>query len=101
MKGYNYGLRSGPLRAWLLQNPLLGGYSAAMANLPKRRLSIAVAATFKAAAFDAEGNYPGNPSDKLWRLIGKYLAPKNPPPIKVTGPVGQLELGEALGSRSS
>ena len=82
VKGYNYGLgvvRSG---AWLLQNPLLGGYSAAMANLPKRRLSIAVAATFKAAAFDAEGNYPGNPSDKLWRLIGKYLAPKNPPPIK-------------------
>lgn len=82
VRGYNYGLgvvRSG---AWLLQNPLLGGYSGAMANLPKRRLSIAVVATFKASAFDAEGSYPGNPSDDLWRLIGKYLAPGNAPPIK-------------------
>ena len=60
----------------------MGGETSTKDNLPKRRLSIAVAATFKAAAFDAEGNYPGNPSDKLWRLIGKYLAPKNPPPIK-------------------
>ena len=82
VRGYNYGLgvvRSG---SWLLQNPLLGGYSAAMANLPKRRLSIAVAATFRESAFDDQGNYPGNPSDQLWRMIGAYLAPKDPPPIK-------------------
>ncbi len=82
VRGYNYGLgivRSGK---WLLQNPLLGGYSAAMANLPKGDISIAVASTFRAGAFDAEGNYPGNPSDKLWRLIGAYVAPQSPPPIK-------------------
>lgn len=82
VRGYNYGLgvvRSG---SWLLQNPLLGGYSAAMANLPKQRLSIAVAATFRESAFDDQGNYPGNPSDQLWRMIGAYLAPKDPPPIK-------------------
>lgn len=82
VRGYNYGLgviRSG---SWLLQNPLLGGYSAAMANLPKRNLSIAVAATFRRSAFDDQGDYPGNPSDQLWRLIGAYMAPKDQPPIK-------------------
>lgn len=82
VRGYNYGLgvvRSG---SWLLQNPLLGGYSAATANLPKRKLSIAVASTFRSSAFDDQGNYPGNPSDQLWRLIGAYMAPNDPPPIK-------------------
>lgn len=82
VRGYNYGLgivRSGD---WLMQNPLLGGYSAAMANLPKKDLSIAVAATFRAGAFNAAGDYPGNPSDTLWRLIGAYLAPNDAPPIR-------------------
>ncbi|MFN8126320.1 MAG: serine hydrolase domain-containing protein [Candidatus Nanopelagicales bacterium] len=82
VRGYNYGIgivRSG---RWLLQNPLLGGYSAAMATLPQRRISIAVVATFREGAFDADGNYPGNPSDAMWRLIGTYLAPNQAPPIK-------------------
>lgn len=82
VRGYNYGIgivRSG---AWLLQNPLLGGYSAAMATLPSRQISIAVVSTFREEAFDADGNYPGNPSDKMWRLIGATLAPQQAPPIK-------------------
>jgi hypothetical protein len=50
-------VRSG---SWLLQNPLLGGYSAT-------------------EAFDSQGNY-SNSSDKVFRSIGAYLAPDDPPP---------------------
>ena len=79
--GYNYGLgivRSG---AWMLQNPLLSGYAATMAYLPKNDVSIAVAVTFDEAAFDAEGAYP-NASDGIFREIGALMAPKDPPPVK-------------------
>lgn len=79
--GYNYGLgivRSGD---WLLQNPLLGGYAATMAYLPGKDVSIAVATTFKAAAFDADGGYP-NASDAIFRQIGARMAPKQAPPVK-------------------
>jgi CubicO group peptidase (beta-lactamase class C family) len=77
--GYNYGLgvvRSG---SWILQNPLLGGYSATEAYLPSQKISIAVATTFKPGAFDCQGNY-ANSSDTLFRLIGAAVAPKNAPP---------------------
>jgi CubicO group peptidase (beta-lactamase class C family) len=76
---YNYGLgvvRSG---SWLLQNPLLGGYSATEAYLPSRKIAIAVFATYTPEAFDSEGNYK-NSSDTLFRAIGTYLAPDDPPP---------------------
>lgn len=79
--GYNYGLgivRSG---AWMLQNPLLGGYAATMAYLPEKDVAIAVAVTFKQKAFDAEGSYP-NASDTIFREIGALMAPKDPPPVK-------------------
>jgi len=77
--GYNYGLgvvRSG---SWLLQNPLLGGYSATEAYLPSKKIAIAVAVTFTREAFDSEGNYQ-NSSDTLFRSIGAYLAPDDAPP---------------------
>jgi CubicO group peptidase (beta-lactamase class C family) len=76
---YNYGLgvvRSG---SWILQNPLLSGYSAAEAYLPSQKVAIAVVTTFEPGAFDCEGIY-GNTSDVLWRLIAKDIAPKNAPP---------------------
>jgi CubicO group peptidase (beta-lactamase class C family) len=76
---YNYGLgivRSG---SWLLQNPMLGGYSATMAYLPSKKIAIAVFVTYAPEAFDAEGNYH-NSSDGLFRSIGTYLAPDDPPP---------------------
>jgi D-alanyl-D-alanine carboxypeptidase len=76
---YNYGLgivRSG---SWLLQNPMLGGYSATEAYLPSRKIAIAVFVTYAAEAFDAEGNYH-NSSEALFRSIGTYLAPDDPPP---------------------
>jgi len=78
-KFYNYGLgivRSG---SWLLQNPMLGGYTATMAYLPSKKIAIAVFATYAPEAFDSEGNYK-NSSDTLFRSIGTYLAPDDPPP---------------------
>src|SRR6266498_4752760 len=54
---YNYGLgivRSG---SWLLQNPMLGGYSATEAYLPSQKIAIAVFVTYTPDAFDSEGNY--------------------------------------------
>src|SRR6184192_2118683 len=76
---YNYGLgvvRSG---SWLLQNPLLGGYSATEAYLPSKKIAIAVAVTFAPEAFDSQGNY-ANSSDALFRSIGTDMAPDDPPP---------------------
>src|SRR5215510_13033003 len=76
---YNYGLcivRSG---SWLLQNPLLGGYAAIEAYLPSKKIAIAVAVTFAPEAFDSEGNY-ANSGDAIFRSIGAYMAPDDPPP---------------------
>ncbi len=78
---YNYGLgivRSGD---WILQNPLLSGYSAVEAYLPSDRVAIGVAATFAPEAFDDDGIYD-NAADNLFRLIGAYVAPDSPPPTK-------------------
>jgi CubicO group peptidase (beta-lactamase class C family) len=78
--GYNYGLgivRSG---SWILQNPLVGGYSATEAYLPSQKVSIAVVTTFKEGAFDCQG-VEANSSDTLFRLIGVYTSPSDAPPI--------------------
>src|SRR6266404_6236862 len=76
---YNYGLgivRSG---SWILQNPLVGGYSATEAYLPSKKIAIAVAVTYAPEAFDSQGNY-ANSSDTIFRSIGTDLAPDDPPP---------------------
>ena len=78
--GYNYGLgvvRSGD---WMLQNPLLSGYSAVTAYLPSERIAISVATTFDEAAFDPAVGY-SNAGDHIFRLIGAYLAPDTAPPM--------------------
>jgi len=69
-------VRSG---SWLLQNPLLDGYSATEAYLASKKIAIAVAVTFAPEAFDSQGNY-SNSSDTLFRSIGAYLAPDDAPP---------------------
>ncbi len=77
---YNYGIgvvRSG---SWLIQNPLLGGYSASEAYLPSQRLAVAVAVTFAPGAFDSQGIYQ-NASDVVWRLVAAQLAPKDAPQL--------------------
>jgi hypothetical protein len=79
VNGYNYGIgivRSG---SWLLQNPLLSGEGAVEAYLPSKKIAIAVAVTFAPGAFDSQGNY-SNSSDTLFRQIGAYMAPGDPPP---------------------
>jgi CubicO group peptidase (beta-lactamase class C family) len=85
---YNYGLgvvRSG---SWLLQNPLLGGYSASEAYLPSKKIAVAVVTTFKPGAFDCQGNY-SNTSDVLWRKIAASLAPDDAPtPSPAQPPTG-------------
>src|SRR5437762_8271314 len=76
---YNYGLgivRSG---SWLLQNPMLGGYSATEAYLPSKKTAIAVFVTYAPEAFDSDGNYH-NSSDALFRSMDTYLAPDDAPP---------------------
>src|SRR5262249_34893296 len=76
---YNYGLgivRSG---SWLLQNPMLGGYSATIAYLPTGKIAIAVFVTYAPEAFDSQGNYK-NSSDMLFRSIGAYMALDDAPP---------------------
>jgi CubicO group peptidase (beta-lactamase class C family) len=78
-RAYNFGLgvvRSG---SWILQDPLLSGYSAAEAYLPSQKIAIAVAVTFREAAGNSEGD-PPNAADPLWRAIGAYLAPRDAPP---------------------
>ncbi len=83
--GYNYGLgvvRSG---SWILQNPLVGGYSATESYLPSQQIAIAVVTTFRPGAFDCQGDY-GNTSDVLWRLIAKDLSPSNSPPPSPSEP---------------
>ncbi|HXA73547.1 MAG TPA: serine hydrolase domain-containing protein [Acidimicrobiales bacterium] len=85
---YNYGLgvvRSG---SWLLQNPLLGGYSASEAYLPSKKIAIAVVTTFNPGAFDCQGNYD-NTSDVLWRKIASSVTPGNAPtPSPAPPPAG-------------
>src|SRR5438105_7911596 len=79
---YNYGLgivRSG---SWLLQDPMLGGYSATEAYLPSKKIAIAAFVTYAPEAFDSEGGYH-NSSDALFRSIGTYLAPDDPPPVPI------------------
>jgi CubicO group peptidase (beta-lactamase class C family) len=76
---YNFGLgivRSG---SWLLQDPLLSGEGATEAYLPSQKISIAVVVTLAPGAFDSQGNY-ANASEHLFRSIGDYMAPNDPPP---------------------
>jgi CubicO group peptidase (beta-lactamase class C family) len=79
VNAYNFGLgviRSG---SWLLQQPLLSGEGATEAYLPSKKVAIAVVVTLAPGAFDSQGNY-SNVSDPLFRSIGRYLAPADPPP---------------------
>src|SRR5256886_5114291 len=79
---YSTGL--GIVRAglWLMQNPMLGGYSATEAYLPSKKIAIAVFVTYAPEAFDSEGSYH-NSSDGLSRSIGTSLAPDDPPPVPI------------------
>ena len=67
--------------SWILQDSLLSGWSSTEAYLPARKIAIAVAATFDPAAFNSAGVEP-SAADPIFRSIGAYLAPGDPPPTK-------------------
>jgi CubicO group peptidase (beta-lactamase class C family) len=76
---YNFGLGVVRAGSWILQDPLLIGFSATEAYLPSKRISISVAVTYLPAAFDSQGNY-ANAADPLFRSIGAVVAPNDAPP---------------------
>lgn len=73
---YGYGIGVVRNGSWSLQNPLFGGYAGVEAYLPSRRISIALATTFSAGAYDA-GNPQGH--TRLYGKLGTILAPDDPP----------------------
>ncbi len=76
---FAYGLGVFRIGSWLVQNPLFAGYGSIEAYLPARHISIAVATTYSAGSFDAEGNAP-NYATPLYSQIGALLAPRYRPP---------------------
>jgi CubicO group peptidase (beta-lactamase class C family) len=80
---YSYGLGIVTTGSWVMQNPLFAGEAGAFAYLPAQEVGIAVAVTFTEAAFTSDGSYVvQNEADDLWREIGTYLAPADPPPTR-------------------
>ena len=55
---YKFGLGVVKAGSWILQNPLLSGWSSTEAYLPAQKIAIAVAATFEPAAFNSAGVEP-------------------------------------------
>jgi CubicO group peptidase (beta-lactamase class C family) len=75
---YGYGLGIVKNGNWLLQNPLFFGYAAIESYLPSKRISIAIALTFKPSTY----SYAGDPSPywtKLYVALGRIVAPDDPP----------------------
>ncbi len=75
---YGYGLGAVRNGGWVLQNPLFAGCGAIESYLPSQRISVAIAVTFKASAYDSQGN-PSPYWQTLYSKIGAILAPHNPP----------------------
>jgi CubicO group peptidase (beta-lactamase class C family) len=78
-RAYGYGLGVVRNGGWILQNPLFAGYAAIESYLPAKRVSIAIAVTFKASSYNAEGNPSGYWTTGLYSTIGRILAPSDPP----------------------
>ncbi len=77
---YNYGLGVVLSGAWVLQNPAFGGYSAAEAYLPAKKIAIAVATTFGEQSFDEQGDYKHlGAATELFAAIAAHLAPEDAP----------------------
>lgn len=79
---YSFGLGVVLTGSWIIQTPLFGGYGAVMGYLPSRKIAIAVAVTFGEESFDDQGGYRFSSHQLLFRAIGAYLAPDDPPPAR-------------------
>ncbi len=76
---YGYGIGVVRNGSWILQNPMFGGYAGIESYLPSKRISIALAVTFKPSSYDYAGNPSSYWSTTLYTKIGKLLAPHDPP----------------------
>jgi D-alanyl-D-alanine carboxypeptidase len=74
---FYYGLGQLVDDGWIIQNPMLNGYTGVMAYLPKRKLSLAIVATTGPGA-DPEAAY----ASLLFERITAYLTPGNPVNLK-------------------
>ena len=73
---YAYGMGVVIKGNWLLQDPLVNGYSALEAYLPSQRIAISLVVTFGEDAFDkTTGAYP-NEAVPIFEQIGAKLAPE-------------------------
>jgi CubicO group peptidase (beta-lactamase class C family) len=77
---YTYGMGVVIKGHWLLQDPLVNGYSALEAYLPSQRIAISLVVTFGEDAFNkTTGSYP-NEAVPIFEEIGAKLAPNEAPP---------------------
>ena len=79
---YSFGLGVVLTGSWIIQTPLFGGYGAVIGYLPAQKIAIAVAVTFGEESFDDQGSYKYSSHQLLFRAIGAYLAPDDPPPAR-------------------
>ncbi len=79
---YGYGIGVVRNGSWILQNPMFSGYAGIESYLPSKRISIALAITFKPSTYDYQGDPSSYWSTTLYTQIGRVLAPHDPP---VTG----------------
>jgi len=73
LPNFYYGLGEVVNGDWIVQNPMLNGYTGVMAYLPDRDLSLAIVATTRPSA-DPELAY----ATLLFDRLGAYLAPGHP-----------------------
>ena len=72
---YTYGMGVVIKGNWLLQDPLVNGYSALVAYLPSQRIAISLVVTFAEEAFNkTTGSYP-NEAVPIFEQIGAKLDP--------------------------
>jgi CubicO group peptidase (beta-lactamase class C family) len=75
---YNYGLGVVRTGNWLVQNPLFAGEGSIEANLPSKKLSIAIVATGTIGSFAADGSGP-NWTTAIFQDIAARMAPNDLP----------------------
>ena len=78
---YNFGLGIVRRGDWIVQNPLLSGIGVIEAYLPAEKVAIAIAATLKPEAFEADGSY-SNPADPMFEKISAVMAPDHAAPTR-------------------
>jgi CubicO group peptidase (beta-lactamase class C family) len=77
---YTYGMGVVIKGDWLLQDPLVNGYSALEADLPSQKIAISLALTYDEPAFDTTTGSYANRAPQVFEQIADKLAPNDPAP---------------------